>query len=185
MRNLNKAKPRHNANKRAKLSANPEDDKNSDASKHSDTEQQVNQAEAEETKDQEQPQTTDGNILFQPKMPVRKQVVEDSDSSEFDEDRFEHLAKPALMTENDDAKKEEGSEVEDDDEDDDEVNLGAEGGEDEMSEKTESDCEVESSEEELGVTGSKKVQQQHADESSGDDVSDGEAQFLKAQEAEQ
>lgn len=98
-------------------------------------------------------------------MPVRKQVVEDSDSSEVDEDRFEPLAKPSLMTENDDAKKAE-SDV-DDDEDDEEVNLGAEGGEDEMSEKTESDCEVESSEEELGVTGSKKVQQQHDDESSG------------------
>ncbi len=51
-----------------------------------------------------------------------------------------------------------GKVVSDSDSDDEIVNnAAAEGGEDEMSEKTESDCEVESSEEELGVVSSKKV----------------------------
>ena len=52
-----------------------------------------------------------------------------------------------------------GKVVSDSDSDDEIVNnaAAAEGGEDDMSEKTESDCEVESSEEELGVVSSKKV----------------------------
>ena len=44
-----------------------------------------------------------------------------------------------------------------------------EGGEEEMSEATESDCEVSSSDDELGVTESKKVQTMHENESSGDE----------------
>jgi len=44
-----------------------------------------------------------------------------------------------------------------------------EGGEDEMSEATESDCEVSSSDDDLKVTESKKVQAMHENESSGDE----------------
>ena len=48
--------------------------------------------------------------------------------------------------------------------------MDEEQGEDELSEEvSESDCEVSSSDEELQVIGSEKVQRQHAEESSDDE----------------
>ena len=48
-----------------------------------------------------------------------------------------------------------------------------EAGEEELSEATESDCEVSSSDDDLKVIGSKKVQANYASESSEDIVEDG------------
>ena len=152
--------------------ANPEEEQGSDYEFEAAEEvvpvvEESDKEEEKESEDDEEEQPVvdvpvAGNILFQPSWPER--VVEDSDSDDQEPEDEELGLKQMIVTGGqtvEEVEAESESEIDD---------IMGEAGEDEMSEKTESDCEVESSEDDLQITENKQVQANYAnEEASGDE----------------